>query len=978
MKRLLGFILLASAMPALFSCTKENDLSPEPEMREMVITATREDAEPGTKTEIVDDKTYWSVGDKISVFFGSGTNGGAEFTSTNTEAAASADFTGILNAVTGSEEGSSSQKYFWGVYPYSEENSLVLSGSSNILTTVVSDFQYGAPDSFSAGQNIWIGRSPGLELSFKSLLSGIKLSFSRSDITRVTIQGNNGENLAGKVNVTMDSGDPIVSSVVEGKTVLTLVPENGDTFVSGPYYRALFLPTAFTKGLTITFYTSDGSIGKRKYSKLTFERNKPKSATEAEKNVSFVSPSYVDMGNGLLMATFNVGATSPEESGDYFAWGETIPKGNYSYDTYMWGSSSSDLTKYVIDSYSGTLDYHGILMAEDDAATKNWGTAWRTPNFDEWETLEKPALYTWSWNDDYNGTGVAGYTVTSVENGNSIFLPAAGFMQGETLSNNGPSGNYMSADIVGGQTYLSMKFSFSNGVQQLATENRKNGLSVRPIYAPRKAVTGVSFDKTTFTVPDGDFIKIQSYINITPSDAFDTGYHIYITDTNIAYTTPSTGYNSGDGTMMVWGKNPGTTRIFVQTSDGSFIASANLQVTSPATGISLDQTSYTFGGNYLDGLTPLQLKATVTPSSASQTCIWSSSDESVATVSQSGVVTPVGNGTATITASKGSLSATCSVTVDAWIRVTGITLNKNTLTVTANSTFQLKATLTPSNATNKSLTWSTSDNNVAALDNTGKLTLKKPGIAQIQVVSPDYVIANCIVTVVSVVQNNPSYPDSDYTGFVDMGNGYYIAATNVGAEHAWDYGSAFAWGDSKAKEVAPTWAGYKYFAGGWVNKADYPNTPSMWLPILNKYVVSPDDVYNYPSSLIDGKVTLEASDDPATAVWGSYWNSGTSASWKALFNNCNIEEETVNGVLGAMLESKTNGAKVFIPYGGFYKDNMYGLTWNDRGEAAYLWTNNPNTVNPHNARSFKIDSSGATLKQTVRRIIMNVRPMHKD
>ena len=91
-------------MSAIFSCTREEVISPPQEKGNLIITATREADGAETKTELVDGNTYWSVGDKISVFFGSGTKGGAEFTSLNTEPSASADFTGVLTAVTGSEK----------------------------------------------------------------------------------------------------------------------------------------------------------------------------------------------------------------------------------------------------------------------------------------------------------------------------------------------------------------------------------------------------------------------------------------------------------------------------------------------------------------------------------------------------------------------------------------------------------------------------------------------------------------------------------------------------------------------------------------------------------------------------------------------------------------------------------------------------------------------------------------------------------
>ena len=465
-------------MSAIFSCTREEVISPPQEKGNLIITATREADGPETKTELVDGNTYWSVGDKISVFFGSGTNGGAEFTSLNTEPSASADFTGVLTAVTGSENGSSSRKYFWGVYPYSENNSVMLSGSSNYLYTVVNDIQYGVADSYSPGQNIWIGRDLGLELSFKSLLSGIKFTFSRDDITRVTIQGNNGENIAGYVRVTMDSGVPVVNLVRISEKSVSLIPQDGETFQRGAVYRALFLPTNFTQGLTVTFYTSTGCVGTRTYGSLNFERNKPKNAENADANVTWKAVAeYVKMGPGIIWATKNVGASSPEEYGDYFAWGETTSRTYFSWDNYKWGTQTS-FTKYVTKSSLGTVDNLTTLQPEDDAATANLGESWRTPTREEWKWL----------NDNCEWTRMdGGYLVTSKVSGyegNSIFLPAGGCIY-SSLQSAGSQGYYWSstldADSNGAYTYY-LNINASDPYHQESDDWRYPGLTVRPVY----------------------------------------------------------------------------------------------------------------------------------------------------------------------------------------------------------------------------------------------------------------------------------------------------------------------------------------------------------------------------------------------------------------------------------------------------------------------------------------------------------------
>ena len=136
---------------------------------------------------------------------------------------------------------------------------------------------------------------------------------------------------------------------------------------------------------------------------------------------------FVDLGlpSGVKWAACNVGATTPEGYGGYFAWGETETKGDYTWDTYKWcNGSSSTMTKYCVNSKFGTVDNKTTLEPEDDAAHVNWGGAWRMPTDAECQELIDNC--TWTWTSDYNGTGVAGRIVTSNINGKSIFLPAAG------------------------------------------------------------------------------------------------------------------------------------------------------------------------------------------------------------------------------------------------------------------------------------------------------------------------------------------------------------------------------------------------------------------------------------------------------------------------------------------------------------------------------------------------------------------------
>ncbi len=191
---------------------------------------------------------------------------------------------------------------------------------------------------------------------------------------------------------------------------------------------------------------------------------------------------WVDLGlpSGTKWATCNVGATTPEGYGNYYAWGETSTKSTYDWSTYKWcNGSESTLTKYNTSGSYGTVDNKTVLDLEDDAAAVNWGGAWRMPTDAEWTELRDNC--TWTWTSNYNGTGVAGRIVTSNINGNSIFLPAAGYRDYVDLYFAGYDGDYWSSSLytVNPGNAWSVYF-ISDGVDRYSNY-RYYGLSVRPV-----------------------------------------------------------------------------------------------------------------------------------------------------------------------------------------------------------------------------------------------------------------------------------------------------------------------------------------------------------------------------------------------------------------------------------------------------------------------------------------------------------------
>ena len=187
---------------------------------------------------------------------------------------------------------------------------------------------------------------------------------------------------------------------------------------------------------------------------------------------------YVDLGlpSGLKWATCNVGASSPEDYGGYYAWGETEEKDNYSWSTYKWCRGSYDTqTKYCTDSSYGTVDNKTVLDPEDDVAHVKWGGTWRMPTLDEQKELLNKCTWTW-----ITQNGVNGYKVTG-PNGNSIFLPAAGYRYGTEVSYRGSDGYYWSSSLFSNYSNLAYNLYFDSGFHDWYYYNRYDGLSVRPV-----------------------------------------------------------------------------------------------------------------------------------------------------------------------------------------------------------------------------------------------------------------------------------------------------------------------------------------------------------------------------------------------------------------------------------------------------------------------------------------------------------------
>ena len=182
-------------------------------------------------------------------------------------------------------------------------------------------------------------------------------------------------------------------------------------------------------------------------------------------------------GKIIYWATCNLGSSVPEGYGDYYAWGETEPKEDYSWKTYKWcNGSNNSITKYNTMSYFGPIDNKTELEAEDDVAHVKLGGKWRMPNYEDWEALRKNCTWTWS-----SLNGVRGCLVTSKINGASIFLPAAGWRRDTLLYEAASLVIFESSSLNTGSPDTMFTMYLRTNTVVSSTDSRCFGYPVRPV-----------------------------------------------------------------------------------------------------------------------------------------------------------------------------------------------------------------------------------------------------------------------------------------------------------------------------------------------------------------------------------------------------------------------------------------------------------------------------------------------------------------
>ena len=503
MKKYILPLMSIAMLMAMASCSSSDDevaeIKEESKLVPMTFTATQE-SNAETRSALTNSNGVdWQAGDEISVFDGTGAGCNHQFSLTGD--ASLGKFSGIA---------SSEATSFTAVYPYTKGAQLESDGSVSGITLPAEQTAY--KDSFDPKAALMMAYSTNKsKLDFKNAVSLVKVT-TQFACKKIVLSAN--EDIAGTGTLTMTfDNDTYTSSFTfnsgSSKTI-TLKPATGESFDAGTYYIVV-PPTTLTNGFSISFINSaDTKAYTRTSTKNnifnrsgirnlgTFKELDETWTSTIESNGNVKASQQVDLGLTIEQdgkkyrvifaksnLTANGLATNEYDYGDYFAWGAKEPW--YSSATQTWkedkkqygyylknapyfDSSTWSYTKYTTDGQT--------LEDADDAANVILGGNWQLPTKDIWVALYNTSNYDWDWTTQvgYNGCKVT----SKSDNSKSIFLPAAGYVNGTSFTEVGSCGRYWSGTA--GTTSYAYFLRFKSD-QILAQPNyyRYFGLPVRPV-----------------------------------------------------------------------------------------------------------------------------------------------------------------------------------------------------------------------------------------------------------------------------------------------------------------------------------------------------------------------------------------------------------------------------------------------------------------------------------------------------------------
>ena len=384
--------------------------------------------------------------------------------------------------------GSSNKCSFYGYYPYGSSyvslNSTTSSkGAPSYSLTVPADISKQVDFCVAEVKDVAGNYQKKVSLPFSHVCSSLSLKVKNTGNTAATLKSVSfyGVKLTGTYSngTWTTSGSASTSSSNAMKIALnTSVNSNATVDVSGTSNKIILIPQTIAAGTEIfdVLFTVNGEDKHFCYSltdALTLNKGTQYTYTLNINTYTPAESTPVDLGlpSGLKWAAGNVGATSPEQAGLYFAWGETTG--------YTAEQVTSGVRKFTQDVYNAgsAASISTDLTLAQDAARANLGGNWRMPTQSECQELIDNCNVVWT--DNYNGTGVKGRVFTSKVNGNSVFFPAAGSCDYSSVNRVGSDGHYWSASWASSSS--AWRLVFSSGYRSVDGRSRCYGVSVRGV-----------------------------------------------------------------------------------------------------------------------------------------------------------------------------------------------------------------------------------------------------------------------------------------------------------------------------------------------------------------------------------------------------------------------------------------------------------------------------------------------------------------
>ena len=474
MKKLIAYF---SVLVMLSGCSVTEDIPEGSHSDEIRYKAVMEGFCPETRTELDGNRILWSSEDMITVFDGSDT--GKPYV---LDPSCSGSSEGDFSAAPGSPADGSGDEVSAIIACYPHSTSLTLSGNPD-GTLTLGNVTFPSQQKY-VSSSIADGSFPMVSvtsegdagLHFRNLGGILHLRVKgKGNVTRVVLEGNAGELISGKSSVLLKEGALPVTVMDESASASVSImcdpavklSENAavDFYFSLPSVE-------FVSGFTATFeFGAKGTLVKQTSKAQRVERSSILHMPEFA--FADMPGQCVDLGLSVKWAAWNVGASRPEQYGDYFAWGETKKKSSYTKTNHTHFDQSSNTYKDIGRNISGT---------KYDAAAVKWGNGWRMPTLEEINELAELC----NWTDDSLGD-VDGNFVTG-PNGNSIFIPNTGYWQGTSkyFDNDhfeGHIGYFWSATLgpVKDEEAYIVNCELGHGVVAYRYWQRYFGLPVRPV-----------------------------------------------------------------------------------------------------------------------------------------------------------------------------------------------------------------------------------------------------------------------------------------------------------------------------------------------------------------------------------------------------------------------------------------------------------------------------------------------------------------